>query len=353
MNRSQDLFGNDTSFESYRMPQPQYLGAKHNLMPWIAKFIPSGVSTILDGFSGSSSASYHFKKMGLQVISNDFLKSCSGISKALIENTGKTLNEDDLQILFSNNASTNGVMQNFKDIFFIEEECSFLDGFRINVEKLKCEYKQALALSVMNRSLTRKTIMGHFAHMQAIAYANNEDRVKRNPSIARKIKDLFLELLPDYNNAIFDNGKENRSYNENILELLPKLKNVEVAYFDPPYAGSHADYQSFYHLLETFSQNWQDKEFINGTKRYFPYKYSGFDKVKEIDKSFEALFEKANNIPIWLISYNDRSIPDIKTLANLISRFKKEITVEEKMYTSSRGGKGSVNGSKEYLIVCK
>jgi adenine-specific DNA-methyltransferase len=291
--------------------------------------------------------------MGFKVISNDFLKSCSCYSKALIENKNIVLEDKDLEVLFSPSNSNKGVMQNFKDIFFSEEECIFLDSFRHNIDLLPCEYKQALALSVMNRSLTRKTIMGHFAHTRAIAYANNIDRIKRNPSIARKVKDLFLELLPDYNNAIFDNGKQNNSYNENILELLPKLEGVDVAYFDPPYAGSHSDYQAFYHLLETFSQNWDDKQFINGTKHYFPSKYSGFDKAKETLKSFELLFERAKNIPVWLISYNNRSFPDIKTFTNLINLFKKEVIVEEKTYEASRGGKGSVKGSKEYLIICR
>jgi adenine-specific DNA-methyltransferase len=33
------LFADD-KFQNYKLPQPQYLGAKHNLMPWIEKFIP-------------------------------------------------------------------------------------------------------------------------------------------------------------------------------------------------------------------------------------------------------------------------------------------------------------------------
>ena len=43
----------------------------------------------------------------------------------------------------------------------------------------------------------------------------------------------------------FDNKKDNRSYNYNILELLPHLNNIDMVYFDPPYCNSHADYQSF------------------------------------------------------------------------------------------------------------
>lgn len=356
--RAVDLFGKfdyhlTVSHNKHnKMPQPQYLGAKYKLLPWITSFIPSDVVNVFDGFGGSQSVAFAMKKLGYSVATNDFLNSCHQIGAALIENKGVTLNENDLNLLFAENSNRKNVMQTFKDIFFDESECTFLDSFRANIDQLSCKYKKALAFSIMNRSLTRKTIMGHFAHTKAIDYANNQDRVKRNPSIARPVKSLFLSLLEEYNAAVFDNGKENISYNENILDLLPKLQNIDLAYFDPPYCNSHSDYQSFYHLLETFTENWTDKEFINGTKRYSPARYSGFDKVKDIEQSFNQLFELSKHIPYWLISYNDRSIPTIEDLVKMASRYKK-VDVHEKIYNNSQGGKGSVSGSKEYLLVCK
>lgn len=160
-----------------------------------------------------------------------------------------------------------------------------------------------------------------------------------------------MELVDDYNNAVFDNNADCISYNENILDLLPFLSNVDLAYFDPPYCDSHADYQGFYHLLETYTNYWKDKEFINGTKRYSPKKESGFDSKKEIINSFKRLFKLSENIPNWLISYNDRSFPSIDTLIELIRPYRK-VSVERKVYQAGRGGKGSVAGSSEILIIC-
>ena len=338
-----------------RMPLPQYLGTKHKLLSWLCSFIPSGVDTVLDGFSGSQSFSFEMKKRGHVVHSNDFLSFCYTQGIALIENRQAILTDSDLDLLFCENKNRAVTMQRFNDIFFAEEECEFLDNFRANVELLDCPHKRALALAIMCRSLTRKTIMGHFAHMQAIPYARNPARVKRDPSIARPIRDLFVGLLPEYNAAIFDNGRENKSYHENILDILPKLQeeNIDLAYYDPPYCNSHADYQSFYHLLETFVENWgvKDKEFINRNQRYHPPRYSGFDKMTEIENSFRQLFALSDEIPYWLISYNDRSLPKIETLAAMAKRHK-SVRVEEKTYATSRGGKGSVSGSREYLIVC-
>ena len=344
----------DTKYLDYKFPEPQSLGAKHIHRGWIAQFIPEDVSTVLDAFSGSQSIAYMFKQLGKKVITNDFLSFNNSIGKALIENSVNKLDPSDLEILFSNNDNPsrfNLIEDLYSDLFFLAEEAAFADSFRSNVHKLSSQYKQALALSIMCRSMTRKVTMGHFAHTQALAYASDPIRIKRNRSLIRPLKDIFLDLLPEYNAAVFDNSKDNISYNKNILDLLPILKNVDLVYFDPPYCNSHADYQSFYHLLETYVEYWKDKQFVNGTKRYEPKRYSGFDKNSEAISNLQLMFERATHIPTWLVSYNDRSYPDIETMVNLIKPYR-NVRVERKTYSSGRGGKGSVAGSSEILLVC-
>lgn len=344
----------DTKYLDYKFPEPQYLGAKHIHRGWIAQFIPENVCTVLDAFSGSQSIAYMFKQLGKKVITNDFLNFNNYIGKALIENSNNKLDPSDLEILFSYNdnpSKFNLIEDLYSDLFFLAEEAAFADSFRSNVHKLSNQYKQALALSIMCRSMTRKVTMGHFAHTQALAYASDPIRIKRNRSLIRPLKDIFLDLLPEYNAAVFDNSKDNISYNKNILDLLPILKNVDLVYFDPPYCNSHADYQSFYHLLETYVEYWKDKQFVNGTKRYEPKRYSGFDKNSEAISNLQLMFERATHIPTWLVSYNDRSYPDIETMVNLIKPYR-NVKVERKTYSSGRGGKGSVAGSSEILLVC-
>lgn len=341
-------------FRSIKFPQPQYLGAKYVHGNWIADHIPSDAKVILDGFSGSQSIGFLCKQLGKTIISNDFLTFNSQIGKALIENKSEILTIGDLQILFAENSDPteyNLMERLFTNLFFVREETKFLDSFRSNIGFLENDYKKALAFSIMNRAMTRKVTMGHFAHTQALVYASNPERVKRNRSLVRPLKDLFIELVEDYNNAVFDNGQPCVSYNKNILDLLPFLTEVDLAYFDPPYCNSHADYQSFYHLLETFTIYWKDKDFVNGTKRYSPKKDSGFETKKEIVNSFKKLFELSKDIPYWLISYNDRSYPSIDVLVELIRPYRK-VKIEHKLYMSGRGGKGSVAGSSEILLVC-
>lgn len=349
----QSLFGEE-DFMDVKFPKPQYLGAKYIHGDWIAQHIPEHVKVVLDAFSGSQSIAFLCKKMGKSVITNDLLTFNSQIGKALIENKTEILTQEDIETLFAENSDpkTFSLMEDlFTDIFFVREETVFLDSFRSHINELENDYKKALAYSIINRAMTRKVTMGHFAHTQALIYAANPDRVKRNRSLIRPLKEIFLELINEYNSAVFDNLKECRAYNDNILDLLPELSNVDLAYFDPPYCDSHADYQGFYHLLETFTNYWKDKNFVNGTKRYSPKKQSGFETKKEILGSFRTLFELSKDIPYWLISYNDRSYPDINTIVDMITPYR-NVNVERKIYQNGRGGKGSVAGSSEILIIC-
>jgi len=347
------LFEEYKNFD-YQFPEPQYLGAKNTHLAWIKKFIPANITTTIDAFSGSQSVAFLFKQLGYKTITNDFLSFNNQIGLALIENASIKLTKEDVDMLLkpSKNKKNFELMENtFTNIFFEKNESIFLDNFRANIPLLSSTYKQALAYSVMNRSMTRKITMGHFGHTRALAYASDPERIKRNRSLARPIKEIFEDLLQKYNDAVFDNHQENLSFNKNILDLLPTLKNVDLAYFDPPYCDSHADYQSFYHLLETYTEYWKDKQFINGIKRYEPQRFSGFDKKRDVISSFEKLFAYAEEIPCWLISYNNRSYPSVDEFAQILSKYR-QVMVEAKTYHNGRGGKGSVAGSKEILFIC-
>lgn len=344
------LFGQ--KLKPHKLPPTQYLGSKQNLAKWIFACAPTTIDTMLDAFSGTSSVAYYFKSQGKRVIANDFLRFNYHIGKAVIENREINLAAEDLDLLLhQNNKPAALVEEVFTGVFFEQDQAQFLDNFRANVDLLDNEYKQSLALTIMNRALTRKVSLGHFAHLKALAYSRTAARVKRNPTIARSLKHLFLALVNDYNNAVFDNGKDNQVYCEDAVELTKKVKNVDLAYFDPPYCGCHPDYQAFYHFLETFVEYWQDKEFVNDTKHYYPKKKSGFVRRSEMLDSFRKLFASSQHIPYWLVSYNSKSYPDKETLEDLISQYRKVKTFEHE-YQNHYGGKGSCQGTREYLFLC-
>ena|GEM_PF-208226 len=324
----------DFQYFDYKFPEPQYLGAKYVVLEWIRRFIPQDVKSAFDAFGGSQSVSFLFKQLGFQTGTNDFLNFNYQIGTALIENSLEKLTDGDLEILFQESPNKNDftlIEELFTDVFFEREEAFFLDNFRANIPLMENVYKQALAFTVMCRSMTRKITMGHFAHTQALSYANNPERVRRNRSLTRPVKDIFCELLPLYNNIVFDNSQQNISYHKNVLELLPEIQHVDLIYFDPPYCNSHADYQSFYHLLETYTEYWKNKNFINKIKRYEPQRYSGFDKKSVVIESFEKLFALADVIQkVKIVSGNE--VASLDTTGTLTQKYQARIVGEHQKY---------------------
>jgi len=72
-----------------------------------------------------------------------------------------------------------------------------------------------------------------------------------------------------------------------------------------------------------------------------------------VESSFRKLFALSNGIPRWIISYNNRSVPDVNLLVKMASEHKRRVRVEEREYINGYGGKGSAAGSREYLLVCE
>ncbi len=334
------------------LPRTQYLGSKQKLVKWIYQCSPKNIKTVFDAFSGTSAVGYHFKTQGKKVIANDFLKFNYHIGKALIENKNIILTNKDIKLLLQNNKTSDFfIEENFTGVFFEKEQAQFLDNFRANIDLLNNQYKKSLAFTIINRALTKKVLLGHFAHLKALDYSKNLKRIKRNPAITRPIKDLFLDLVNDYNHAVFDNKQQNKMYCQDIIGFIRNIKGVDLVYFDPPYYGCHPDYQAFYHFLETYVEYWKEKQFINKTKQYFPKKKSGFTQKNEIVESFKKLFENSQDIPYWLISYNSNSYPDKETMTNIIQQYRKT-KVFENEYQNHYGGKGSRKGTREYLFLC-
>ena len=157
-------------FFCYRFPVPQYLGAKYKHLSWISKYLPKNISKVADGFAGSQSVSYYFKQRGYEVYTNDFMNYSNQIGKALVENKDERLEERDVNILFSKNKNPSQyfLMEKlYTDLFFVREEAKMLDAVRSNIELLS-PLKKSIAFAVLNRTLTKKITMGHFAHTQAL-----------------------------------------------------------------------------------------------------------------------------------------------------------------------------------------
>ena len=333
-------------------PMMRYMGSKHKLVPWIHDILKEiEFQTVLDGFSGSAVVSYLFKAMDKNVYTNDFLHFSSLIAKGLVENQCHTLNSDDVDLLFSEAAdSRNFIATTFKDIFYSKQELIFLDKVSANILKLSSKYKSALAYAALFRACIKKQPRGVFTVSGNLERYNDGRR-----DLQISLAEHFLEQVAIYNNLVFDNSRDNLSFNQNIFEFNNSLYKPDLVYLDPPYVRRSDDncYVKRYHFLEGLSKYWEGERIMTNTKvKKIQKKYTPFSYRKTSVSAFNMLFNKFSN-SILVLSYSSNAYPDLDALVSIMKKVKKDVTVHEKPHRYHFGNHANVQRSlvKEYLII--
>ena len=328
-------------------PKVNYIGNKEKLADWICEYFPSYAKSLFDAFCGGSSIGYEAKKRGLQVFSNDVLKINYFLAQSLIENKSETLNEDDIEIIFSGKPAKGFMYKNYGEVYFFNEECMELDQYRKNIEKLSSEYKKTIAFTLIRRAMIRKMPYSRFnLNWDKIKQLRDEEysyeKYKRKRAYHNQtFKSHFLQNLDAYNDAIFDNKQNNIAYNDDVFNILESLK-ADIIYLDPPYTGTMNNYHGFYSLVD---------EFI-ASKKVAPFE-NNFREKKSALELFDKLFSKLSNYKYWFLSYNNNSYPSKADLIEIISRYSKNIQVIEKPHNYQITGKDKKSTNTEYLFIIK
>ena len=218
---------------------------------------------------------------------------------------------------------------------------------RKNILEIEDEYKLSMAFTLLRRAMIRKMPYSRFTikwskikelRNEELSYAKyGRKRHYHNQSF----KFHFEDNLKEYNNAVFDNHKENKAYNLDVYEAIEKV-NADVIYLDPPYAGTMNDYFGFYGLLDTYIEGREIKPFDNN-----------FIDKNTIKEQFEKLFGKLGKYKYWMLSYNSRSKPTKEELLEILGKFSTDITVHEIPYAYRVTGKEKKQKDKEYLFIAK
>jgi adenine-specific DNA-methyltransferase len=328
-------------------PTINFIGNKEKITSWIFDNISVSGKTFFDIFSGGCSVSYEAKKRGCKVITNDVLKINYLISKALIENKKVKLTEKDSQIIFSGKPVKGFMYENYSNVNFFPKECMELDQYRQNIDNLSNPFKKALALILFRRSMIRKMPYSRFTiPWDKVKQLRDEEFSYKNYGRRRAyhnqtIKEHFDKNVENYNNSIFDNSQDNKAYNQDIFDLIPKVK-ADIAYVDPPYAGTMSNYHGFYGLLDGFVKMRKTNSFENDFA----------DKKKSVEL-FDKLFSKLKKFDTWVLSYNNNAFPDKKQILSLIEKHAKKVDVVEKKHNYQVSGSALKNKNREYLFVVK
>lgn len=329
----------------HKYPKINYIGNKDKISSWICEQIPKEVNSVFDAFSGGASISYEAKSRGYSVISNDIMLVNYNISKALIENKSQTLDSKDVELIFSGNPTKGFMYENYANKLYFPEECMELDLYTNNIKKLDSEYKRSLAYSILRRAMVRKMPYSRFTvPWDKIVQLRDEEysysKYKRKRAYHNQSFEYhFLHELNSYNDAVFDNNKECKAYNEDIFNLVEKV-DADLVYLDPPYTGTMNNYFGFYGAID---------EMLSG-KKLQAYNNNFVDKKTAIDL-FDKLFQKLKKYKYWMLSYNNSSYPTKEQLIKLLSKYSANVKVLEHEHIYKITGKGNKNKNIEYLFV--
>ncbi|WP_159723916.1 Dam family site-specific DNA-(adenine-N6)-methyltransferase, partial [Acinetobacter proteolyticus] len=324
-----------------KYPSTRYMGSKQSLLMQIANAVaPFQFESVLDLFGGSGVVSYMFKSLGKQVITNDYMTMNATLANALITNSKITLTKEDIKILLSVNPQRSTfVSDTFKDIYFKDEDNEFIDNVRSNIKLLKGAEKQALAMSALIRTCTRKRPRGIFTYT---GFRYDDGR----KDLIMSFEEQLLDAIEQLNDAVFDNGRENKSLNKDSMAVNVK---ADLVYIDPPYYNPTSDneYVRRYHFVEGLARNWQDVEiqWETKTKKFKNYPTPFSTKNGAYD-AFDQLFKKHRN-SILVVSYSSNSFPTKDEMLRLLAKYKQDVEVIAIDHTYSFGNQGhKVNDNK-------
>lgn len=329
----------------FKLPKVNYIGNKEKIAKWICDQFPSDANTLFDAFSGGCSLSYEAKCRGLEIYTNDVLKVNYHIANAIIKNNNTLLDKYDIDKIFSGEPFEGFMFQNYSEVFFFPEECKQLDLYKSNIEGLRSKEKKSLAYALMRRSMIRKMPYSRFTlNWDKIVQLRDEEyshkKYKRKRAYHNQsFKYHFIQNLDGYNQAIFNNNKNNIAYNDDIFNLLETVK-ADIIYLDPPYTGTMNNYFGFYGLMDNYISSRVTEPFDNN--------FVNKDSAIEL---FDKLFSKLNNYKYWFLSYNNSSYPSKEELLALLNKYSENVRVVEKKHVYKITGKDKKGKNKEFLFI--
>jgi adenine-specific DNA-methyltransferase len=323
-----------------------YIGSKQKLVEWIWKHTPEDVGSVIDAFSGSGVVAYMYKTKGLRVVANDRLHYCHHAARAIIENNGVRISQEELDALLADNPKAGTfVRDNFKGLFFADGVHGVIDTIRANIDALS-GYKRDIALFALGKTcMSGKGGFGHFS--SSTDYGKRQDTPE-------EFKERFADNIARINALVFDNGKECKASRKDVNETLADAK-VDLAYFDPPYATefSTTNYEKSYHFVEGLMTYWDGLTLVDDSKTHH-YETDHKTVTKANAAEFISTFlASAKHIPNWLISYRDHAYPNEDEMRNIISSSGMSSRMQSQQHKYHISSRHSENSQAiERLFIC-
>jgi adenine-specific DNA methylase len=315
-------------------PSTRYQGSKAKLVDWIwAQISGLEFTTCLDAFGGTGVIAYRLKQAGKQVTYNDLLRFNYYFGRALIENKQVHLLPKDVDWLLAKHSQMAYpcfIQDNFRDIYFTDEENSWLDQTTTNIWQLTDPYKFALAFFALSQACIIKRPFNLFHRKNLYLRQAEVERSFGNKTAWDKpFEEWFRSFIKEANRSVFDNGQSNYALNFGAGNIPGAY---DLVYIDPPYIskqGVAVDYLDFYHFLEGLTRynTWRTYIDYRSKHRRFLRRPNPWADKRRIHAAFERLFDRFQS-SIIVASYRSDGIPAEEDLVALLKQYKRTVRVE-------------------------
>jgi len=322
-----------------------YFGNKRKLcsliFSYIHKYFPRdkwNKMIFVDVFLGSGAVSLFAKAQGFKVIGNDISKRSEIAGRALIENNGILLTEEDIQKLFIPNAANNHLIETeYVPEVFLKRHAVFLDNAFANAKRPLDKYllvKTIFRLRPFSKFSSPNAFNlpmeeGRYDEIKGTYTKHIEDNLKSVLEILRLEKDRI-------NAGIFSNGLKNEVSQDNAFDFISKVSG-DVLYLDPPYSGTLA-YENEYSVLDKILGDDLSKS-----------KFSEEDGMDMLD----TLLARAEKFSLWVISFgNAAGKNDLNKLTAIVSKYRKCDSREfNYKHCEAMASEAHKKGCKEWLLM--
>ena len=237
-------------------------------MPWIqSTFEELNFSSAIDLMSGTGSVSYLLKRMGKQVIANDYLRFNYVTAQAFIENKRYLVDEEDITWMLGTHSRLDYgrfVAKTFRNYYFTPAENRWIDRVICNINQLQganrpaTKAKRAIATHSLIQACLMKRPFNLFHRRNLYLRRAKVNRTFGNQTTWETPFDkLLLRKVKESNSFVFDNGMKNKAMNEDATKISGSA--IDLVYLDPPYFRLNGDrrqsnYRFAYHFVEGLAQ---------------------------------------------------------------------------------------------------
>jgi len=327
---------------------PAYNGGKRRLLGPIFRPLPGPAEApvFVDAFLGGGAVSLYAKARGYRVICNDVALRSHIVGKALIENDHVTLSHDDLVRLAVPVEEVGYAKAQLAGHTLPVGHCRFIDGVLVRAGG-RDAVTRWLAMLLVVKHVLRLRPMGNFGARRIMEQAAAVDWESMNPAFVRDLVSRGVPRHPirlaetnrqQINAGVFSNGQANEAHLGDVFELLGRVQG-DIVYLDPPYSGT----QSYERALAPL-----DDLLRGGPADEPPSPFS----TEPPEKILPRLFEAADHIPIWVLSYGNQRI-DLQGLMELVRHYRPKVEGRAIKYIHCTGlaGEESRQRNQELLIV--